>query len=169
MAFNPVRSGLGSSFWKGPTESDRGGRGRQVQVLDLPWSHEDVSRLETSLLVATHEVRDIMVCGETLDLPDGQGRAPEAVWQVASPRGSHEEMHQITMDFITKLPWTAKGFDAIRLIVDWLTKSPHFLSIRESSSAKKLADEYMCEIVACHGVPVSIVCDRDVNFISRFW
>lgn len=76
---------------------------------------------------------------------------------------------QITMDFITKLPRTAKGFDAILVIVDRLTKGAHFLAIRESSSAEKLADVYFCEIVARHGVPVSIISDRDVRFTFRFW
>ncbi|CAH1418427.1 unnamed protein product [Lactuca virosa] len=75
----------------------------------------------------------------------------------------------ITMDFITKLPRTTKGFDFIWVIVDRLTKSAHFLAIRESSSAEKLADVYVREIVSRHGVPVSIVSDRDVSFTSRFW
>ena len=72
------------------------------------------------------------------------------------------------MDFITKLPRTAKGFDAIWVVVDRLTKSAHFLAIRESSSAEKLADMYVREIVARHGVPVSIVSDHDVQFTSHF-
>ena len=63
---------------------------------------------------------------------------------------------QITMDFITKLPRTAKGFDAIWVIVDRLTKSVHLLVIRESSSAEKLPEMYIREIVARHGVSVSI-------------
>ena len=73
------------------------------------------------------------------------------------------------MDFITKLPRTAKGFDAIWVIVDRLTKSAHFLAIREGSSAEKLADMYVSEIVSCHGVPVSIVSNQDVRFTSHFW
>ena len=73
------------------------------------------------------------------------------------------------MDFITKLPTTAKGFDAIWVIMDRLTKSAHFLAIRESSSAERLADMYVREIVSHHGVLVSIVSDRDVRFTSRFW
>ena len=76
---------------------------------------------------------------------------------------------QIMMDFITKLPRMAKGFDAIWVIVDRLTKSAHFLPIRESSSTEKLADVYIHEIVARHWVPVSIISDRDVQFTSRFW
>ncbi|XP_052627225.1 uncharacterized protein LOC128133734, partial [Lactuca sativa] len=76
---------------------------------------------------------------------------------------------QITMDFITKLPRTARGVDAIWVIVDRLTKSAHFLAISESSSAEKLAEIYVREVVSRHGVPISIVSDRDVRFTSRFW
>ena len=73
------------------------------------------------------------------------------------------------MDFITKLPRTARGVDAIWVIVDRLTKSAHFLAISESSSAEKLAEMYVREVVSRHGVPISIVSDRDVRFTSRFW
>ncbi|KAJ9536818.1 hypothetical protein OSB04_un000042 [Centaurea solstitialis] len=48
-------------------------------------------------------------------------------------------------------------------------KSAHFIAIRESSSAEALADIYVKEIVARHGVPVTIISDRDVRFTSRFW
>lgn len=75
----------------------------------------------------------------------------------------------ITMDFITKLPMTARGVDSIWVVVDWLTKSAHFIPIQESISAEKLVDIYVREIVARHGVPVSVVSDRDVRFTSRFW
>ena len=73
------------------------------------------------------------------------------------------------MDFNTKLSRMARGFDAIWVIVDRLTKSAHFLAIRESLSAEKLAALYVREIVSRHGVPVSIVSDWDVRFTSRFW
>ncbi|KAJ9556778.1 hypothetical protein OSB04_011392 [Centaurea solstitialis] len=75
----------------------------------------------------------------------------------------------ITMDLITKLPRTSRSYDAIWVIVDRLTKSAHFIAIRESSSAEALADIYVKEIVARHGVPVTIISDRDVRFTSRFW
>ena len=73
------------------------------------------------------------------------------------------------MDFTTKLHQTTKEFDEISVIVDRLTKSAHFLAIWESSSAGKLDDVYMHEIFARHGVPISIVSDRDVRFTSQFW
>ena len=73
------------------------------------------------------------------------------------------------MDFITKLPRTTRGVDSIWVIVDRLTKSANFIPIQESISAEKLADTYVREVVARHGIPVSVVSDRDVRFTSRFW
>ncbi|GJR47199.1 reverse transcriptase domain-containing protein [Tanacetum coccineum] len=76
---------------------------------------------------------------------------------------------KITMDFITKLPRSKSGNDTIWVIVDRLTKSAHFLAIREDYSTEKLAKIYVDEIVARHGVPVSIISDRDGRFTSRCW
>ncbi|KAJ9558505.1 hypothetical protein OSB04_013119 [Centaurea solstitialis] len=75
----------------------------------------------------------------------------------------------ITMDLITKLSRTPRKFDAIWVIVDRLTKSAHFLAIRESYTSEQLAELYVKEVVRRHGVPVSIISDRDTRFTSRFW
>ncbi|GJV02189.1 retrotransposon protein, putative, ty3-gypsy subclass [Tanacetum coccineum] len=75
----------------------------------------------------------------------------------------------ITMDFITKLPKSSQGFDTIWVIVDRLTKSAHFLHIRENDPLDKLAMLYLNMIVARHGIPASIICDRDGRFTSNFW
>ncbi|KAI3695283.1 hypothetical protein L1987_78278 [Smallanthus sonchifolius] len=75
----------------------------------------------------------------------------------------------ITMGFITKLPRTAKGHDTIWIIVDHLTKSAHFLPIRETFLSERLAEVFINEIVARHGMPLIIVSDRDTRFTSRFW
>ncbi|GKA58123.1 putative reverse transcriptase domain-containing protein [Tanacetum coccineum] len=72
------------------------------------------------------------------------------------------------MDFITKLPKTKSGHDTIWVIVDRLTKSAHFLAIREDYSTERLARLYINEIVARHRVPVLIISDRDGRFTSRF-
>ncbi|KAD4982495.1 hypothetical protein E3N88_19166 [Mikania micrantha] len=74
----------------------------------------------------------------------------------------------ITMDFITKLPLTAKRYNAIWVIVDRLTKSAHFLPIRETYTSEKLSELFVKEIITRHGVPFSIVSDRDTRFVSRF-
>ncbi|GJY73333.1 putative reverse transcriptase domain-containing protein [Tanacetum coccineum] len=75
----------------------------------------------------------------------------------------------IMMDFITKLPKSSQGFDTIWVIVDRLTKSAHFLPIRENDPLDKLTRLYLNRIVARHGIPVSIICNRDGRFTSNFW
>ncbi|GKA46219.1 putative reverse transcriptase domain-containing protein, partial [Tanacetum coccineum] len=75
----------------------------------------------------------------------------------------------ITMDFVTKLPRTAAGQDTIWVIVDRLTKSAHFLPMREDDTLEKLTRQYLKEVVSKHGVPVSIISDRDGKFTSYFW
>nr|GEV57031.1 hypothetical protein [Tanacetum cinerariifolium] len=75
----------------------------------------------------------------------------------------------IAIDFVTKLPRTSSGHDTIWVIVDRLTKSAHFLPMREDYKMDRLARLYLNEIVARHGVPISIISDRDSHFTSRFW
>ncbi|KAI3751318.1 hypothetical protein L2E82_22385 [Cichorium intybus] len=76
---------------------------------------------------------------------------------------------QVPKDFVTKLPRTSKGHDTIWVIVDRLTKSAHFLRIREDYKTERLAQIYIDRILALHGVPLSIISDRDSRFTSRFW
>ncbi|GJY04429.1 putative reverse transcriptase domain-containing protein [Tanacetum coccineum] len=75
----------------------------------------------------------------------------------------------ITMDFVTKLPRTAAGQDTIWVIVDRLTKSAHFLPMREDDTLEKLTRQYLKEVVSKHRVPVSIISDCDGKFTSNFW
>ncbi|GJR87884.1 putative reverse transcriptase domain-containing protein [Tanacetum coccineum] len=76
---------------------------------------------------------------------------------------------RIAMDFITKLPRTSSGHDAIWVIVDRLTKSAYFLPMCEDYKMYRLARLYLNEIVARHSVPILIISDRDSRFTSRFW
>ncbi|GJR61487.1 putative reverse transcriptase domain-containing protein [Tanacetum coccineum] len=75
----------------------------------------------------------------------------------------------ITMDFVTKLPKTSSGQDTIWVIVDRLTKSAHFLPMKETKSMEKLTRQYLKEVVSRHGVPVSIIFDQDSKFRSHLW
>ncbi|GJU45565.1 putative reverse transcriptase domain-containing protein [Tanacetum coccineum] len=76
---------------------------------------------------------------------------------------------RITMDFVTKLPKTSSGHDTIWVIVDRLTKSAHFIPTRATDSMETLTRLYIKEIVSRHGVPISIISDRDSHFTSKFW
>ncbi|GJS97652.1 putative reverse transcriptase domain-containing protein [Tanacetum coccineum] len=75
----------------------------------------------------------------------------------------------IMMDFITKLPKSSQGYDTIWVIVDRLTKSAIFVPMRETDPMEKLARMYLKEVVKRHGIPVSIICNRDPRFASNFW
>nr|GEU59154.1 putative reverse transcriptase domain-containing protein [Tanacetum cinerariifolium] len=75
----------------------------------------------------------------------------------------------IAMDFVTKLPRTSSGYDTIWVIVDRLTKSAHFLPMCENYKMDRLARLYLNEIVARHGVLISIISDCDSRFTLRFW
>ncbi|GKE24482.1 putative reverse transcriptase domain-containing protein, partial [Tanacetum coccineum] len=68
-----------------------------------------------------------------------------------------------------RLPRTSNGHVTIWVIVDRLTKFAHFLPMLEDFKMDRLARLYLNEIVARHGVPISIISDRDSRFISRFW
>jgi hypothetical protein len=75
----------------------------------------------------------------------------------------------ITMDFVVGLPRSPRGMDAIWVVVDRLTKSAHFIAIKTTHTAHDLAPIYVSQIVRLHGVPKSIVSDRDAKFVSLFW
>ena len=72
------------------------------------------------------------------------------------------------MDFVTSLPCTPWGKDAIWVVVDRLSKSSHFIPIRKNS-ASDLAPIYTREIIRLHSVPKTIISDRDAKFTSKFW
>ncbi|XP_073045319.1 uncharacterized protein [Primulina eburnea] len=76
---------------------------------------------------------------------------------------------QITMDFVTGLPQLPGGFNSIWVIVDRLTKSAHFIPISHKYGVEKLAELYQKEIIRLHGIPTTIVSDRDPKFTSRLW
>ncbi|KAA3476284.1 Retrotransposable element Tf2 [Gossypium australe] len=76
---------------------------------------------------------------------------------------------RITMDFVMSLPLTPEKKDVVWVVVDRLTKSAHFIPARTDYSLDKLAELYVAEIVRLHGVPISVISDRDPKFTSRFW
>src|SRR5438132_11947423 len=85
---------------------------------------------------------------------------------LAIPSWKWEYIH---MDFIVGLPRTQKGYDSIRVIVDRLTKTAHFIPVRTRYSMKTYAELYISRIVCLHGVPKTIMSNRGPQFVARFW
>ncbi|GJU85652.1 putative reverse transcriptase domain-containing protein, partial [Tanacetum coccineum] len=88
---------------------------------------------------------------------------------LVQPETPQWKWENITIDFVTKLPRTVVGQDTIWVIIDRLTKSAHFLPMREDDTLEKLTRQYLKEVVSKHGVPVSIISDRDGKFTLHFW
>ncbi|GJT22804.1 putative reverse transcriptase domain-containing protein [Tanacetum coccineum] len=84
-------------------------------------------------------------------------------------KSKYSKCEGIAMDFVTKLPRTSSGHDIIWVIMNRLTKSAYFLPMREDYKMERLARLYLNEIVARHGVPISIISDHGSRFTSRFW
>lgn len=119
------------------------------------WSgmKKDVARFTSSCLVCQQVKAERQRPGGLLQpLP-----IPEWKWE------------HITMDFVSGLPRTPSGKNAIWVIVDRLTKTTHFIPFRVGLTTEGLAALYIQQIVRLHGVPVSIVSDRDTRFTSHFW
>ncbi|GJU69911.1 putative reverse transcriptase domain-containing protein [Tanacetum coccineum] len=88
---------------------------------------------------------------------------------LVQPKITEWKWDNITMDFVTKLPKSSQGYDTIWVIVDRLTKSAIFVPMRETDPMDKLARMYLKEVVTRHGIPLSIICNRDPRFASNFW
>ena len=73
------------------------------------------------------------------------------------------------MDFVTHLPGTPWRHDTVWVIVDYLTKSTHFLAVWMTFTLEEFNRLYIREIVRLHGVPVSIVSDIEPVFTAHLW
>ena len=73
------------------------------------------------------------------------------------------------MDFVTHLPQIPRRHDAVRVIVDQLTKSVHFLAVRMTFTLEEFCRFYIQEIILLHGVLVFIVSDKGPMFTAHFW
>jgi hypothetical protein len=75
----------------------------------------------------------------------------------------------ISMDFIMRLPMTARKFDSIWVIVDRLSKFAHFIPVNTNYKIQKYAEIYVAHVLCLHGVPKTIVSDWRSQFVARFW
>ena len=73
------------------------------------------------------------------------------------------------MDFVVGLLLTSHRHNSILVIVDKLTKSAHFIPVRDTYDVTDVARVFISEVIRLHGIPKKIISDRDSRFTSRFW
>ncbi|GJP58286.1 hypothetical protein CLOP_g22992 [Closterium sp. NIES-67] len=82
---------------------------------------------------------------------------PEQPWQVVS------------LDFITGLPPTTSGHDAILVVIDKFSKMGHFIPTHTRARTEEIAQLFVRYIISQHGIPTTLISDRDPKFTSKFW
>uniref|UniRef100_A0A2N9G1L0 Integrase catalytic domain-containing protein n=1 Tax=Fagus sylvatica TaxID=28930 RepID=A0A2N9G1L0_FAGSY len=155
--------GLVQSTWdeasKSPTIKGFHSAGSYQKTLDILYEHffwpkmkKDVNRICGRCITCRKAKSKVLPHGLYTPLP-----VPSEPWV------------DISMDFVLGLPRTKRGRDSIFVVVDRFSKMAHFIPCHKTDDATNIADLFFREIVRLHGVPRSIVSDRDVKFLSYFW
>ena len=108
-------------------------------------------------------VRECMICQK---VKYDRHKTPGLLQPLPIPEAPWES---IAMDFITDLPRTQYGNDAIWTIIDRFSKQAHFLPIRKKIKPDHMAKLFLAHIFKHHGMPSSIVGDRDPRTTNLFW
>ena len=115
----------------------------------------------------TLEIRDFVLSCEICQQEKSVYRVPAGLLEPLTL--PEQKWADVSLDFIMGLPKSAKGYDGILTVVDRATKMVHLVAVNQTITAAETALDFWNAVGKLHGIPRSIVSDRDPRFVSRFW
>jgi hypothetical protein len=146
----------------------------RLKIIQERHNEGHVGRDKTVLLVAEHfywptlwkEVDKFVRCCRVCQVSKGGATNAGLYMPLPIPEG---QWTNVSMDFVLGLPRTKKGNDSIFVVVDQFFKMVNFIACKKTADAVNVAQLYFREVYRLHGLPLSIVSDRDTRFLSHFW
>ncbi|GJP42750.1 hypothetical protein CLOM_g2285 [Closterium sp. NIES-68] len=118
------------------------------------WPHmaDDIQKFVTS-------------CSTCQRMKSSKQKKPGLLWPLPIPE---QPWQVVTLDFITGLPTTTSGYDGILVVIEELSKMGHFILTHTIARTKETAQLFVCYIISQHGIPTTLIFDRDAKFTSKF-